>query len=150
MLTSRIHVSPPSDPEPEDIFHSSLSALFSDDTVNIHGNPGDTLIYQSPSYGEITVHVPVHPDQDVQRLLFAHYLWNAGVLVADKIESASRCDRPIYDHDSSDCDRDFWNVRGERVLELGAGGYPTSLILQEPQFRGESRWPLQWLTKGES
>lgn len=122
MLTSRIHISPPADPEPEDIFHSSLPALFSDDTINSHGNPGDTLIYQSPLYGEITVHVPVHPDRDVSRLLFAHYLWNAGVVVADKIESASRCHQRMSEHESPECDRHFWNVRGERVLELGAGG----------------------------
>lgn len=123
MLTSRIHISPLSDPEPEDIFHSSLAALFPDDTVNSHGNPGDTLLYQSPLYGDITIHVPAHPDQDVKRLLFAHYLWNAGVLVADRIESASRCDKRMSDHDSSQCDQNFWNVRGKKVLELGAGGY---------------------------
>ena len=92
MLTSRIHVRPPSDPEPEDIFQSSLPALFVDDTQNSHGSPGDTLIYQSPQYGDIRIHLPVHPDVDASRRLFAHYLWNAGVLVADLIEHANHCE----------------------------------------------------------
>ena len=42
------------------------------------------------------------PRQD-ERLLFGHYVWNAGVLLAALIEDAK------------------WDVRGQTVLELGAG-----------------------------
>ena len=121
MLTSRVHVPPPPDPEPEDIFQSSLHALFPDDTQNSHGNPGDHLVYRSPLYGDIIIHVPVHPDLDEKRRLFAHYLWNAGVLVADTIERASHRGHRVIENESEASNSDCWNVCGERVLELGAG-----------------------------
>jgi EEF1A N-terminal glycine/lysine methyltransferase len=121
MLISRIYVPPPPDPEPEDIFQSSLATLFPDDTQNSHGNPGDRLVYRSPLYGDITILVPVHPDLDAKRRLFAHYLWNAGVLVADMIERANhRADRMI-ESESGASNSNHWNVWGEKVLELGAG-----------------------------
>jgi EEF1A N-terminal glycine/lysine methyltransferase len=122
MLTSRIHIRPPSDPEPEDIFQSSLHALFLDDSQSSHGNPGDTLIYRSPRYGEIKINLPAHPDHDAGRRLFAHYLWNASVLVADMIEEASQpTSGSLIDCGSPDLDQGYWDVRGERILELGAG-----------------------------
>jgi EEF1A N-terminal glycine/lysine methyltransferase len=121
MLTSRIHVPPPPDPKPEDIFQSSLTALFKDDTQNSHGNPGDRLFYRSPLYGDITIHLPEHPYLDSNRRLFAHYLWNAGVLVADTIERASNRGDRVIETESEALNSDYWNVKGERVLELGAG-----------------------------
>jgi hypothetical protein len=122
MLTSRIHIRPPFDPEPEDIFQSSLHAIFPDDSQNSHGNPGDTLIYRSPHYEDIKIILPVHPEQDAGRQLFAHYLWNAGILVADMIEQASHSGRSVIEPETPDSHQDFWDVRGQRVLELGAGG----------------------------
>lgn len=121
MLTSRIHVPSPSNPEPEDIFQSSLRALFSDDTQNSHGNPGDRLIYQSPLYGDITIHLPIHPNLDAKRRLFAHYLWSSGVLVADKIERASHRGGRVTGNETPDSNPGCWNVCGEKVLELGGG-----------------------------
>jgi EEF1A N-terminal glycine/lysine methyltransferase len=121
MLTSRIHVPSPSDREPEDIFQSSLATLFTDDIQNSHGSPGGTLMYESPYYGEIKIHLPKHPDLNAERQLFAHYLWNAGILVADFIEQASHCVEKGIEHASTKFGQGFWNVRGERVLELGAG-----------------------------
>jgi hypothetical protein len=121
MLALRIHVPPPPEPEPEDIFQSSLTVLFPDDSQNSHGNPGDRLVYRSPLYGDISIYVPVHPDLDANRQLFAHYLWNAGVLVADMIERASHPDDRVIEIESEATNSDCWNVGGERVLELGAG-----------------------------
>lgn len=44
------------------------------------------------------------------RKLFAHILWSASMVVAERIEHAAADESNI------------WRVRGERVLELGAGG----------------------------
>lgn len=121
MLTSRILFPPLSDPESIDIFHSSLSWLFPDDTQHSHGDPGGSLIYQSPRYGEIQIQIPVHPDLDAGRRLFAHYLWNAGVLLADLIEQASDSDTRSIEIASPDLHQDFFRVCGKTVLELGAG-----------------------------
>ena len=72
------------------------------------------MTYQSPHYGDIKICLPVQPDVEASRQLFAHYLWNAGVVAADMIEKASHDGQRISD-------TSFWNVRDERVLELGAG-----------------------------
>jgi hypothetical protein len=122
MLTSRIYVPLPSDPEPEDILQSWLRALFLDDTQNSHGNPGDNLTYQSPHYGDIEIHLPVHPGHvGVGRHLFAHYIWNAAIFIADRIEEASHGHKRMIESESTDSNQGFWNVRSEKVIELGAG-----------------------------
>jgi hypothetical protein len=118
MLASRIHVSTPSETEPEDIFQSSLAVLFSDDTQSSHGNPGDSLIYRSPCYGNIKIFLSTHPDVHARRQLFAHYLWNAGILVADMIERASSCDESVVQHGPPYSDQSFWDVRGEGSSNL--------------------------------
>lgn len=113
MLLSRISNSSLVDPAPEDILQDSLRALFSDDLQTSHGGIGDSLTYHSPQFGDIKIKVPVSPDADRGRL-FAHYLWNAAILAADLIERSSHEDMIGI---GSDC----WNVKGEQVLELGAG-----------------------------
>jgi len=119
MLTSRItHPLPsPTTQDFVDIFSSSLSALFTDDTQNSHGTPGSHITYASPRFGEMTLHIPAHPDVDEGRKLFAHYLWNAGVVAAEGVEQGSwegTEDMGYWHHR-------WWDVRGQRVLELGAG-----------------------------
>ena len=122
MLTARITVPSADKPEIEDIFSSSLNALFTDDTQNSHGIPGGTIIYYSPTYGPLTLQVPAHPDADEGRRLFAHYLWNAGVIAASLIETASSTP-PASSQDHSP-----FNVSGKSTLELGAGTALPSLI----------------------
>lgn len=128
-LTTRIlHPHDPS-PSAEDIFSSALETLFTDDTQQSHGVPGQSVIYRSPRFGDVYLQIPVHPDQDVGRRLFAHYLWNAGVVVAEGIERAS-CEGVGTEGQGADggvlggrmrWDGRFWDVRGLDVLELGAG-----------------------------
>jgi predicted nicotinamide N-methyase len=65
----------------------------------------------------MTLHIPAHPDVDEGRKLFAHYLWNASVVVAEGVEQGSRKGT----EDVGDWDHRWWDVRGQRVLELGAG-----------------------------
>lgn len=113
MLPSRVNVPIPANPQQEDFFSAGLGTLFSDDTQNSHGTPGDAVIYTSPLYGEITLKIPRHPDVEEGRKLFAHYLWNAGVVAADAIEVASNSPDKIWSS--------RWNVKDKNVLELGAG-----------------------------
>lgn len=124
MIPSRVFVPQPPNPTQEDIFSSSLSSLFTDDTQNSHGTPGQSVVYSSPRYGDIVLDVPQHPDVEEGRKLFAHYLWNAGVIAADAIEQASSDNQtrlPNTDEDKVHWNREYWDVTGADVLELGAG-----------------------------
>jgi hypothetical protein len=127
MLTSRITLPTPSTPSQEDIFSSALSSLFTDDTQNSHGSPGGSLTYTSPVFGDIELQVPAHPDVEEGRKLFAHYLWNASLIVAEGIECASVGVGVDGDRNGQTDGRrrgdwnSRWNVRGKKVLELGAG-----------------------------
>lgn len=129
MLLSRITIPPPPEPEPEDIFHSALSTIFTDDTVNSHGTPGSYVTYHSPRFGEIKLQIPIHPDEEDGRKLFAHYLWNAGVVAAEGIEQGSPADvsdgvaaHGVDGTAGNVCwDGRWFGVKNKRVLELGAG-----------------------------
>jgi hypothetical protein len=107
------------DDSPEDILSTFLPHLLPDDAPSFHGDPGQTLLYTSPRYGDLNIMVPSYPDSsnttsvDAGRKLFAHFLWSAGMVVAEGIEVA----------DGSRSKGDIWVVEGERVLELGAGVY---------------------------
>lgn len=121
MLPSRVLVPSPQNPEQEDIFSSSLGILFPDDIQNSHGTPGQFVVYRSPRYGDITLEIPRHPDVEEGRKLFAHYLWNAGVVAADAIESSSNNDQKEFGDGKVKWNKSYWDVRGQDVLELGAG-----------------------------
>ncbi|KAI9747641.1 MAG: hypothetical protein M1815_004012, partial [Lichina confinis] len=69
----------------EDVFSDALSLLFPDDVRNQHGLPGSRIVYRSPCYGEIDLLLADPTEQD-DRLLFAHYLWDANILLTDLIE----------------------------------------------------------------
>ena len=123
MLPARVWLPANSNTEPEDIFSSSLSVLYTDDTQNSHGIPGQSVTYNSPLFGAIKLGIPQHPDVEEGRKLFAHFLWNAGVVAADAIEVAStetgrereKEDGKVYWNPL------YWNMRGKDILELGAG-----------------------------
>lgn len=105
-LLHRIQIIPPDvDDEPEDIFASAPGFLFTDDLRNQHGDPGSTIIYKSSRFGGIELKT-ADPSAEDERQLFSHYLWNAGIKLAELISQ---------DQDSQ------WGVLGETVLELGAG-----------------------------
>lgn len=116
MLSSRIHIRHPTshEPQPEDILSSALTNLYANDTRNIHGDPSATVIYRSPRFGDVKLTV-ADPAGEEDRKLFAHYLWNAGVWLGDAVERGSS--------GSGTGDEGDWgcDVRGQRVLELGAG-----------------------------
>ena len=59
----------------------------------------------------------------VERKLFAHYLWNAAVVAADAIETASVAARHGRKPEQGKVqwDRRYFDLQGEKTLELGAG-----------------------------
>jgi predicted nicotinamide N-methyase len=105
-LTDLISVIPPdSDEEPEDIFAFAAGLIFPDDTRNMHGDDRSVIVYRSPRFGDIELR-NADPQSEDERKLFAHYLWNAGIKMAELISSEEDVQ---------------WSVKGHRVLELGAG-----------------------------
>lgn len=129
-LLTRISVPAPASPEAEDIFSSALTTIFTDDAVNSWGSPGSSISYRSPRFGNLELRVPIHPDEEAGRKLFAHYLWNAGVVAADAIETASSDDPVVPDQTNGDdeeayvpgdWEKQYWDVRDKRILEIGAG-----------------------------
>jgi EEF1A N-terminal glycine/lysine methyltransferase len=124
MYSSRISAPLPPEPQSEDIFSAALSTIFTDDVQNSHGTPGSSVIYHSPQFGNIELQIPQHPDVEEGRKLFAHYLWNAGVICADAIEFAGTEATGEEDGSARAADRwdkRYWDMRGKRILELGAG-----------------------------
>ncbi len=103
MLTDKIRLSGPEANEPEDYLSSCLAVIFPDDITNQHGDADSPVIYLSPAYGSITLSL-ADPKGEDSRRLFSHFLWNAGLQLAEFIEEDEE-----------------WSVNGERVLELGAG-----------------------------
>lgn len=151
MFRSRLQPLPPQSDDdntengesPEDLFGGSLPTLFPDDAPSFHGDPGQRLIYASPRYGPLEIMIPSYPGQEPSgsgnveegRKLFAHLLWSAAMVVAEGVENA--------DTDSEDDkDTSMWKVKGESVLELGAGAFLSSF----PRFI--SFWTLADLIVG--
>lgn len=98
-----------SDPDPEDIFASAPGFLFTDDLTNSHGSPDSLIVYKNTRFGDFKL-TTADPSDNDERQLFSHYLWNAGVKLAELLSHGDE------HHDKR------WNLEGERVLELGAGG----------------------------
>jgi len=77
--------------------------IFPDDIINQHGDLEHQVIYQSPRFKDIQLSL-ADPEGEDSRRLFSHFLWNAGLQLAEFIEEEGD-----------------WNVRGSNVIELGAG-----------------------------
>ncbi|KAH6633705.1 putative methyltransferase-domain-containing protein [Boeremia exigua] len=94
--------------DPEDIFGSSLGGVFTDDLQNQHGDDPDTVIvYSNARHGALEFRTAdIHGEEERRKM--AHYLWNAGVLMAELWWVGREEERA-------------WAVRGQRVIELGAG-----------------------------
>ena len=151
MLTSLIRKPSSKEPSetPEEVLENTALTLFYPDAQRtFHGDPGSSIIYASERYGDIKLQLP-DPEGRDERWLFAHHLWNSSVLLAELIsDEAARAEREASsqrDEESSrngttsqkdskngeeqgnDNDADGlrapgrWSVKGERVLELGAG-----------------------------
>lgn len=116
-------------PTPEDIFGSTLGSIFTDDLQNQHGDDPDTVIvYKNTKYGELELRT-ADVNGEEQRRKFAHYLWNAGVLMGELV-GGRPTNQAIWDESEGSengawwvnaDEEEKWSVRDETVLELGAG-----------------------------
>jgi EEF1A N-terminal glycine/lysine methyltransferase len=117
--------------EPEDIFGSSLSALFQNDIQLQHGDSTSQIVYAS-RFGDLKFYcADVSKAED--RKKFAHYLWNSGILLGELVAGKPAKDESLdlfwnkrqFDKDRSwwlDPDEEItWKATGHTVLELGAG-----------------------------
>ncbi|KAL2074458.1 hypothetical protein VTL71DRAFT_8236 [Oculimacula yallundae] len=116
MLTDKIRLSGPELHEPEDYLSSSLAVIFPDDIINQHGDRESSVIYLSPSHGSLELML-ADPEGEDSRKLFSHFLWNAGVQLAEFVEEG----RTILGGNGEGERKEEWCVKGKRVLELGAG-----------------------------
>lgn len=110
MLTDKIRLSGPETTDPEDYLGESLGVIFPDDITNQHGDEQHKVIYQSPRFGDIQLEL-ADPKGDDNRKLFSHFLWNSGLQLAEFIEEDEK-----------------WDVKGKKVLELGAGSGLSGLV----------------------
>jgi hypothetical protein len=120
--------------EPEDIYSSTLGTVFKDDLQNQHGDDADTVIvYRNARHGELELQTADVAGEE-QRRKFAHYLWNAGILMAELV--GGRPDEGAADDEDGWKNGEWWvdseeeqkwRVQGERVLELGAGALGSTL-----------------------
>ncbi|EOA90082.1 uncharacterized protein SETTUDRAFT_175219 [Exserohilum turcica Et28A] len=137
-LPSLINLRRPSDTPltPEDIFGSSLGGIFTDDLQNQHGdNPETVVLYCNAKYGELELRT-ADVNGEEQRRKFAHYLWNAGIMMAELVTGRLRDGEENFLEKTPDWEftrwepgqwwaseeeEKQWSVKGETVLELGAG-----------------------------
>ncbi|KAI4723495.1 hypothetical protein E4T48_00043 [Aureobasidium sp. EXF-10727] len=96
---------------PEDIFASAPGFLFTDDLRNQHGDRGSVIVYKSQRFGDLSL-TTADPNGEEERTLFSHYLWNAGILMAERVSGQRLLD---------DDEKKQWSVQDHSVLELGAG-----------------------------
>ncbi|PGH08408.1 hypothetical protein GX51_01235 [Blastomyces parvus] len=134
----------------EDLLTSFLPHLFPDEAPSCLGEPGKAVVYTSGAWGDVAVMVPDYPtagrsedeaaagrkldkgEEGVEegRRLFAHYLWGGGLVVAEGIERAMEAlEGGNGAGEEEEKEKNLiWNVRGEMVLELGAGAALPSLV----------------------
>ena len=96
----------------EDVYSNAVGLLFPDNLRTFHGDPGSYVTYLSKRFGDIELRL-ADPFNEEDRTLFAHYIWNSGIQMAEFISQAN---------DPSKNEKDLkWDVEGETILELGAG-----------------------------
>lgn len=151
-LTARLTVLDDPADGPEDILNSSLAAIYPDDVANTHGDAAHALQYTSPHLPRPLLLQLTDPQGEQHRRLFSHYLWNAALLLAELVESAT-LGVPLLGGGSADlakavttispqdtarmrkrdgADGDYllrhFDVRNRKCIELGAGTALPSLM----------------------
>ena len=112
MLTFLVRTAQVPVEQPEDVYSNAVGLLFPDNIRTFHGNPGSCVTYLSKRFGDIKLRL-ADPLKQEDRTLFAHFIWNSGIQMAEFISQAS--------DEAKDEKDERWNVEGETVLELGAG-----------------------------
>ncbi|KAM3531015.1 hypothetical protein MY4038_004687 [Beauveria bassiana] len=112
--------------DPEDVFASALGTIFPDDVMNLHGDPGQTLVYKSPHLSGPLLLKLCEPLQETDKTLFSHHLWNSSLMLAEMIE-ADTLNIPLGTEPRIKNDARC-NVKGRRVIEFGAGAGLAGII----------------------
>ncbi|KAM3484122.1 hypothetical protein MY8738_002561 [Beauveria namnaoensis] len=112
--------------DPEDVFASALGTIFPDNVMNLHGDPGQTLVYKSPHLSGPLLLKLCEPLQETDKTLFSHHLWNSSLLLAEMIE-ADTLNIPLGTEPRIKNDARC-NVKGRRVIEFGAGAGLAGII----------------------
>ena len=113
-LSSLVRLVEPKDLSSEDILNSCAHLLLGDRYRNLHGDPGSEVVYTS-YFGEIQLSLADTATVDHgDHFLFAHYLWNASLQLAELIGRASQ---------RIDSSYNMWDPKDQIVLELGAGTF---------------------------
>ena len=125
MITSLIRPAPGlttdlSQASPEDILSHGLPLLFPDEARNQHGDPGSRVIYASKAFGDMMLEL-ADPVGEQERRLFAHYVWNAGVMLAELIGEEWLKQKEVGLPTEAGEGDGRWTVSEHAVLELGAG-----------------------------
>lgn len=138
MLQSLIRIQPKSElrePDPEDYFTSALGLVFTDDTQNFYGDAENIVAYHSRRFDEDFALNTADPTGETERRKFAHYVWNASLLMAELLGGkpndlkwrppivATTWEPTEHDWWLNEEEQLTWSVQGEKVLELGAGVY---------------------------
>ena len=132
-------------PTQEDIFSAAVGTLFSDDARVAHGSPDALVTYAriypfptascSSSGADAAEHRALafgvaDPAAAAERAVFAHWVWNAGALLAELVGGPAGADERGWGARRFADGRAWWvgademarwSVEGEDVLELGAG-----------------------------
>ena len=80
-------------PSPEDIFQASLGTIFTDDLANSHGDP-DTIVTYRSVYGDLEFEA-ADPVGEEERMKFAHYVWNAGILMGEVVGGRVEAEKKV-------------------------------------------------------
>lgn len=72
-----------------------------------------TYTSSNAAHAPVDLYVRFDPEGEGERRLFAHYLWNAGIWVAESVTGGLA--------GVEEGKNNKWSVRDEIVLELGAG-----------------------------
>ena len=124
-------------PSPTSIFAAHAANLFLDEERCSHGHAGGAVFYDAAHLGDIRLGLPDTAGAASEQGLYAHFVWNAAVLLAELIGGAGRLRREaarrraeraasssLLSNDDA-LEAAFWarnwDVTGTSVIELGAG-----------------------------
>ncbi|KAF2455757.1 hypothetical protein BDY21DRAFT_288821 [Lineolata rhizophorae] len=118
--------------DPADIFASALGSVFADDARDVHGDAATPVEYRAVRVADVV--------GEEERGRFAHYVWNAGVLVGEvcggsrkvgtmgRGEGGNGVNGGEEEREKieggwwlTEEEETRWSVEGESVIELGAG-----------------------------
>ncbi|KAH6655263.1 hypothetical protein BKA67DRAFT_534195 [Truncatella angustata] len=122
--------------DPEDFLNESLATIFPDDVMTQHGDASHALRYTSPHLPKPLYIRLADPDEEEDRVLFGHYLWNASLMLAEFIEAGTsglQLCPPLRRGEALELGEGrlieaAFDVRGLSTIELGSGTALPSIL----------------------